>query len=222
MFATSFREKGGTREETGCHLDGRLPGAHGRGGPGAGAAHHASQAPRRDRGLVLGDLIGRGYPAPRQKFRWCTERLKIRPSNKFILGVVHEFGEAMLVLGTRRAERQTRAGRINAQRSLRVREQLLRPNASLPNSLVYTPIEDWTKKIRRGASVDVAGAGWWNCSTCRGVVHRSALRRWRFPLKTTEYELSAISWSSTAATPIGIIGQNAETLNCSYRFAMCH
>src|SRR5262249_47365075 len=59
--------------------------------------------------------------------------------------------------------------------------------------------------------VDVAGAGWWNCSTCRGVVHRSALRRWRFPLKTTEYELSAISWSSTAATPIGIIGQNAET-----------
>jgi DNA sulfur modification protein DndC len=25
-------------------------------------------------------LIGKGYPAPRGKFRWCTERLKINPS----------------------------------------------------------------------------------------------------------------------------------------------
>jgi 3'-phosphoadenosine 5'-phosphosulfate sulfotransferase (PAPS reductase)/FAD synthetase len=30
--------------------------------------------------------------APRQKFRWCTERLKIRPSNHFIRPVVHEAG----------------------------------------------------------------------------------------------------------------------------------
>jgi DNA sulfur modification protein DndC len=89
------------------------------------------------------NLIGRGYPAPRQKFRWCTERLKIRPSNRFIRGVVHQFGEAILVLGTRLAESQARAGRINSQKTLRVREQLLRPNAGLPNSLVYTPIEDW-------------------------------------------------------------------------------
>ena len=34
------------------------------------------------------NLIGRGYPAPRNKFRWCTERLKIKPSNKFIRDVV--------------------------------------------------------------------------------------------------------------------------------------
>ena len=36
------------------------------------------------------NLIGRGYPAPRRKFRWCTERLKISPSNEFILNVVRE------------------------------------------------------------------------------------------------------------------------------------
>ena len=30
------------------------------------------------------NLMGRGYPAPRKKFRWCTERMKIYPSNKFI------------------------------------------------------------------------------------------------------------------------------------------
>jgi DNA sulfur modification protein DndC len=89
------------------------------------------------------NLIGRGYPAPRPKFRWCTERLKIRPSNKFIREVVRNNGEAILVLGTRKAESQARAGRMARQEARRVRERLS-PNANLPNSLVYTPIEDWT------------------------------------------------------------------------------
>jgi len=30
------------------------------------------------------NLIGCGYPAPRHKFHWCTERLRIAPSNAFI------------------------------------------------------------------------------------------------------------------------------------------
>ena len=88
------------------------------------------------------NLIGRGYPAPSQKFRWCTERLKIKPSNKFIRGVVQKYGEAILVLGTRKAESQRRAANIEKHAARRVRERLV-PNASLPNSLVYTPIEDW-------------------------------------------------------------------------------
>ena len=29
-------------------------------------------------------LMGKGYPAPRNQFRWCTERLKINPANSFI------------------------------------------------------------------------------------------------------------------------------------------
>ena len=88
------------------------------------------------------NLIGKGYPAPRQKFRWCTERLKIRPSNKFIREVVRQNGEAILVLGTRKAESQKRAASIEKHAARRVRDRLV-PNASLPNSLVYTPIEDW-------------------------------------------------------------------------------
>ncbi len=89
------------------------------------------------------NLIGKGYPAPRQKFRWCTERLKIRPSNKFIREVVRQNGEAILVLGTRKAESQKRAATMAKHEARRVRERLS-PNASLPNSLVYTPIEDWS------------------------------------------------------------------------------
>lgn len=89
------------------------------------------------------NLIGRGYPAPRHKFRWCTERLKIKPSNTFIRNVVRSHGEAILVLGTRKAESSGRAHRMAALEQHRVRD-LLSPNQSLPNSLVYTPVEDWS------------------------------------------------------------------------------
>src|SRR5208337_190390 len=30
------------------------------------------------------NLIGKGYPSPNTRFRWCTERLKINPTSKFI------------------------------------------------------------------------------------------------------------------------------------------
>lgn len=89
------------------------------------------------------NLIGRGYPAPRPKFRWCTERLKIKPSNAFITEVVAESGEAILVLGTRKAESQARARSMERLETQRVRERLS-PNASLTNCLVYSPIEDWS------------------------------------------------------------------------------
>ena len=58
------------------------------------------------------NLIGRGYPAPRPKFRWCTERLKIKPSNSFIREMVRSHGEAILVLGTRKAESSGRHARM--------------------------------------------------------------------------------------------------------------
>jgi len=89
------------------------------------------------------NLIGRGYPAPRHKFRWCTERLKIRPSNAFITSVVKASGEAILVLGIRKAESSRRAANMKKHEARRVRERLS-PNSSLPGSLVYSPIEDWT------------------------------------------------------------------------------
>ncbi|QOV23072.1 DNA phosphorothioation system sulfurtransferase DndC [Anabaenopsis elenkinii] len=87
-------------------------------------------------------LIGKGYPAPRGKFRWCTERLKINPSNRFIRDVIRTKGEAIVVLGTRKAESRARANRMKKWEAKRVRDHLS-PNMNLPNSLVYSPIEDW-------------------------------------------------------------------------------
>ena len=34
--------------------------------------------------LKSANLIGKGYPAPNTKFRWCTERMKIRPSDRYL------------------------------------------------------------------------------------------------------------------------------------------
>jgi len=87
-------------------------------------------------------VIGKGYPAPRHRFRWCTGRLKIDPSNRFIRDVVRDNGETIVILGTRKTE-STNRSLIMAKRELgRARERLcLHP--SLINSLLYTPIEDW-------------------------------------------------------------------------------
>ncbi|WP_368759183.1 DNA phosphorothioation system sulfurtransferase DndC [Pseudomonas aeruginosa] len=89
------------------------------------------------------NLIGKGYPAPRPKFRWCTERLKIRPSNDFITNVVRDRGEVILVLGIRKQESAARARAMDRHERMRVRDRLS-PNANLPNSLIYSPVEDWS------------------------------------------------------------------------------
>ena len=103
-------------------------------------AHRLTPAPEN---TFWVNLIGRGYPAPRHKFRWCTERLKILPSTQFISSVVQKHGEAILLLGTRKAESAARARVMERFEKKRVRDRLS-PNGSLPNSFVYTPIEDWT------------------------------------------------------------------------------
>ncbi len=89
------------------------------------------------------NLIGRGYPAPRPKFRWCTERLKIRPSNDYINGIVTANGEAILALGARKAESVARARVFENTKRFRIRDRLS-PSETLPGCMVYTPIEDWT------------------------------------------------------------------------------
>lgn len=89
------------------------------------------------------NLIGRGYPAPRHKFRWCTDRLKIDPTNEFIKNVVRDNGDAIIVLGVRKAESAARARVIEKHKTLRPRD-LLSQHPSLPNSLIFSPIENWS------------------------------------------------------------------------------
>ena len=89
------------------------------------------------------NLIGRGYPFPRMKYRWCTDRLKIQPVNSFIKNKIAEHGEVILVLGTRKAESSRRNQTMTNLEKKRVRE-LLSPNPTLANELVFSPLEAWT------------------------------------------------------------------------------
>lgn len=89
------------------------------------------------------NFIGRGYPFPRKKLRWCTDRLKIQPVNTFVKEKIAEHGEIIMVLGTRKAESARRAKTMAYYEKKRVRE-LLSPNQSMVNELVFSPLEDWS------------------------------------------------------------------------------
>lgn len=88
------------------------------------------------------NLIGKGYPTPRPRFRWCTSRLKISPSNNFIKKLEQQNGEAIVVLGTRKSESTSRAASMKRHEGS-TREWLNR-NGQLDRSWVFTPVEDWT------------------------------------------------------------------------------
>lgn len=82
-------------------------------------------------------IIGKGYPSPRQKFRWCTDRMKIDPANKFIKDKVDQFGEVIMVLGVRDSESATRA---QVMEKHTVEGKVLMRHSTLSNAYVYAPI----------------------------------------------------------------------------------
>jgi len=87
------------------------------------------------------NLIGRGYPAPQQKFRWCTDRMKIRPADKFIMENVGKHGEVILILGVRKSESMTRAQVMSLYK---IKNSILSRHSRFPGAFVYTPIEDFS------------------------------------------------------------------------------
>jgi DNA sulfur modification protein DndC len=88
------------------------------------------------------NLLGRGYPAPNRTFRWCTDRMKIRPTSRFIRELVTHHGEAILLLGVRRAESSARAANI-AKHNPNT-EDRLSPHADHKGCWIFTPIKELT------------------------------------------------------------------------------
>ena len=87
------------------------------------------------------NLIGKGYPAPYSRFRWCTDRMKIQPANRFILEKVAEHGEVIMVLGVRKGESATRDQVLSLHS---IQNSLLLRHSTLPNAFVYAPIVDFS------------------------------------------------------------------------------
>ena len=91
------------------------------------------------------NIIGKGYPTPKSiQYRWCTERLKIRPSNDFIKKQL-EKEDVVVILGVRKDESIARKARIEKRE---IDGYLLTPHGTLKSknklAYVYTPIVDFT------------------------------------------------------------------------------
>ncbi len=89
------------------------------------------------------NLIGKGYPAPNRWFRWCTQRMKINPTNDYILQQVSKHGNAIVVLGSRKAESGNRAKSLKKYDLEEISGQKFKKH-TLPNSWMYSPISDLT------------------------------------------------------------------------------
>ena len=85
------------------------------------------------------NVIGKGYPVPNTAFRWCTEKMKIKPTARFITEQVDECGEAIILIGTRKAESATRARSIKKHE---IHGQRLTHHTLLHNTYVYAPIKE--------------------------------------------------------------------------------
>lgn len=83
------------------------------------------------------NLLGRGYPAPNRTFRWCTDRMKIRPTGKLLRELVEQHGGVVLLLGVRKAESTTRARTIENHS---IDGSRYNPHGSVGGCLVYNPI----------------------------------------------------------------------------------
>lgn len=85
-------------------------------------------------------LIGKGYPSPNQSMRWCTDRLKIQPTSSYILNNVSKYGAAIVVLGVRKDESNSRRSSIDKFQNME--SSNLTPHSALPGAFIYRPIVD--------------------------------------------------------------------------------
>lgn len=85
-------------------------------------------------------LVGKGYPSPNSTMRWCTDRLKIQPTSRYILDQVAACGSAIILLGVRKDESATRRRSVESYRN--DADSRLHPHKDLKGAFVYRPIVD--------------------------------------------------------------------------------
>lgn len=90
------------------------------------------------------NVIGKGLPTPKMngKFRWCTDRLKIKPSADYIRKVIRKEGqEVVVLLGVRKDESIARRRRIEGRE---LSNRLMNRHESIQEAYVYNPIVELT------------------------------------------------------------------------------
>lgn len=84
-------------------------------------------------------VIGRGYIPPTRNFRWCTDRMKIQPTNRLIKHIIARHKRAVLLVGTRRSESQNRR---RTMRKYGIQANKMNPHNSISNCRMFAPLAD--------------------------------------------------------------------------------
>jgi DNA sulfur modification protein DndC len=84
-------------------------------------------------------VIGRGYPPPTDKFRWCTDRLRIDPVSRFLES--ERLTSATVVLGVRESESSTRNLTLTENRT---RDRYWKTQRGVRDRRLFLPILDYS------------------------------------------------------------------------------
>ena len=98
------------------------------------------------------NVIGRGYIPPTRNFRWCTDRMKIHPTNAFLEKLIRLHKRAVLLIGTRRSESQNRGRNMKKHG---VKADAMNPHRTIKGCRIFAPLADlddndvWTILLQR-------------------------------------------------------------------------
>ena len=98
------------------------------------------------------NVIGRGYIPPTRNFRWCTDRMKILPTNRLLERIRRDCKGVVLLIGTRRAESQHRRRSMDRRK---VAADQMNPHSTVAGCRMFAPLADlddddvWMTLIQR-------------------------------------------------------------------------
>ena len=85
------------------------------------------------------NVVGRGYIPPTRNFRWCTDRMKILPTNRLLERITRDAKGTVLLVGSRRAESQNRR-RAMSRRG--VSSKRMNPHGKVDGCRMFVPLAD--------------------------------------------------------------------------------
>lgn len=85
-------------------------------------------------------LIGYGYAPPTRDVRWCTDRLKIKPTNKILRDLVAKHGGVLVLTGSRFAESAARSGSLRKHAAVAP----INPHRTIKGAWMWSPIRHVT------------------------------------------------------------------------------
>ena len=86
------------------------------------------------------NVVGRGYIPPTRNFRWCTDRLKIIPTNRLLERLTRSHKRAVLLVGTRKSESTNRRRNMKKHGASGT---TMSPHSTIPACRMFSPIAEF-------------------------------------------------------------------------------